>query len=191
MLPAKTQPERRSAGQPARPLNRSDHPARRLLRGAPVSLCVATLALFVGALGVAGCGSGASDGSTAGSASQEATNLRVALDADGPGKEKPQHESLVCVTGDETPAGGQSVFGDCSAVDQLPADFGAPTPPNTACTEIFGGPEVVTISGTLRGKQLDTKLTRADGCEIDRFDPFVPILQELFPDYKPGGAIGA
>jgi hypothetical protein len=32
-------------------------------------------------------------------------------------------------------------------------------------------------------------LTRANGCELDRFDEFVARLDELYPDYKPGGSL--
>ena len=30
------------------------------------------------------------------------------------------------------------------------------------------------------------RFTRANGCEIDRFDRITPLLRELFPDYEPG-----
>ena len=55
----------------------------------------------------------------------------------------------------------------------------------------YGGPDVLKVEGTLNGGTIDATFTRANGCEIDRFDRFVPLLQELFPDYQPGGAIGA
>jgi hypothetical protein len=48
---------------------------------------------------------------------------------------------------------------------------------------------VVTITGTLDGEAVNAKLTRANGCEIDRFDKFVPVLQELYPDYEPGASL--
>lgn len=119
------------------------------------------------------------------------TNLEVTLDADGPGGKPAESAPLVCVSGDPQGDGRQSTFEDCDAVAELPDDFASPTSPDTACTEIFGGPDVVTLKGVFHGENLDTKLTRADGCEIDRFDPFAPILQKLFPGYEPGASIGA
>ena len=59
----------------------------------------------------------------------------------------------------------------------------------TPCTEIFGGPDIATIQGTLRGEPVEAELTRANGCEIERFDRFTPMLRELFPGYRPGSAL--
>ena len=58
--------------------------------------------------------------------------------------------------------------------------------PDTACTEIFGGPDTLSLEGTIEGEDVDVDLTRANGCEIERFDAAVPLLQALFPDYEPG-----
>ena len=63
------------------------------------------------------------------------------------------------------------------------------SPPETACTEIYGGPDVVTIERNSPRRAVDVELTRANGCEIDRFEKFAPVLEELYPDYKPGSAL--
>ena len=47
------------------------------------------------------------------------------------------------------------------------------------------------LAGTIDGEPVDARLTRANGCEIERFDRFAKLLMQLFPDYEPGGALGA
>lgn len=45
-----------------------------------------------------------------------------------------------------------------------------PTPGDQVCTEIFGGPQTATITGTYRGADVDATFSRENGCEIDRWD---------------------
>jgi hypothetical protein len=45
-----------------------------------------------------------------------------------------------------------------------------PTPANVACTEIYGGPAVARVRGTLDGKPVDVRLDRTNGCEIARWE---------------------
>jgi len=142
------------------------------LRGAAATLCVAAIA--------AGCGSDDSGPSTSAGGN---TDLRVVLDVDGDGGEAPRTASIKCAAQDESEA--CRVVGDLDAVD-----FASPRP-TQACTEIFGGPDVVTVSGTLRGEEVSSTFTRANGCEIDRFTAIEPLVKALFPGYEPGAAIGA
>jgi hypothetical protein len=76
-----------------------------------------------------------------------------------------------------------SECGRLTAVDFEPID------PKTPCTEIYGGPDQVDVEGTIGGEAVDTTLTRANGCEIERFDRLVPVLKDQFPDYKPGASL--
>jgi hypothetical protein len=46
----------------------------------------------------------------------------------------------------------------------------APIPPDTACTQIYGGPQVALVTGTYRGSRIWTRLHRRNGCEIARWD---------------------
>jgi hypothetical protein len=137
--------------------------------GAALAATVACAALFFG------CG----DDET--STAAPSTNLTIELDPDGQGGKPPQHFQVLCEEGMDT--------SPCPQLAELSASDLAPVPPQTACTEIFGGPDVVTISGTLHGEAVDARLTRANGCEIDRFDRVAPLLEELYPDYKPGQAL--
>lgn len=44
------------------------------------------------------------------------------------------------------------------------------------CTEIYGGPEVAEISGTLDEQPVDTTISRSDGCGIDDWDRMLAAL---------------
>jgi hypothetical protein len=46
------------------------------------------------------------------------------------------------------------------------ASITAPEDPQRACTQQYGGPEEAHVTGTLRGKPVDVKIHRADGCGI-------------------------
>ena len=150
---------RRAAGTAARPLGLT----------AAVALCAA--AVFF----AAGCGE---RGSADSSSTAASTSVTVTLDVDGSGGADPQEAHVTC-PGDDA----------CDLVEKLtPADL-APTKPTQPCTEIFGGPEVVTIQGQIAGDGVDASFDRSNGCEINRFGHILPLVQALFPDYKPGGAL--
>ena len=46
----------------------------------------------------------------------------------------------------------------------------APTPPDSICTEIYGGPQEALVTGTLRGAKIWARFRRRDGCEIARWN---------------------
>ncbi len=112
------------------------------------------------------------------------SSLTVTLDPDGPdGPEEELTEEVSCEDGADDDV--------CQAVAELDVAALAPASPDTACTEIFGGPDTASLEGTIEGEEVDVELTRANGCEIERFEAAAPLLQALFPDYVPGGAIAA
>jgi hypothetical protein len=45
----------------------------------------------------------------------------------------------------------------------------APVPPDTACTEIYGGPAEALVTGSHRGRRVWARFGRTDGCQIDRW----------------------
>jgi hypothetical protein len=49
-------------------------------------------------------------------------------------------------------------------------------PGNTACTQIYGGPETATITGTWRGQPVNSSFTRTNGCEIARWSALTGLL---------------
>ena len=155
----------------------------RLRRRSPV-LHLRSLALATAVAGLAltapGCGD--SDDAGSGDAPAESSALTVTLDPDGAdGPEKEMTEELTCEEDSDDDV--------CQAVAAIDADALDPVSPDVACTEIFGGPDTASLEGTIRGEELEVELTRANGCEIERFDAAVPLLQALYPDYEPGASL--
>jgi hypothetical protein len=58
-------------------------------------------------------------------------------------------------------------------------------PADRVCTDIYGGPEQITLVGTWAGEAVDTTLTRTNGCESDRYESLAPVLLPLVGG--PGG----
>ena len=56
-----------------------------------------------------------------------------------------------------------------------------PVPEDKVCTQIYGGPETATITGTWQGRQVLSQFARNDGCQISRWK----LLEGLLP---PGGS---
>jgi hypothetical protein len=50
------------------------------------------------------------------------------------------------------------------------------------CTEIYGGPQVARVVGTVQGKRVWARFTRENGCQISRWNRLSPWL------LPPGGA---
>ena len=44
------------------------------------------------------------------------------------------------------------------------------------CTEVYGGPQLAQITGTLDGAPIDTTIDRANGCGIDDWDRLLALL---------------
>ena len=42
--------------------------------------------------------------------------------------------------------------------------------PDEVCTQIYGGPERIAVSGTVDGTPVRVEVTRSDGCQIARYD---------------------
>ena len=128
------------------------------------------------ALAVAGCGDEESD--VGPSTAHGSTELEITLDADGPKGKRPLRRAIACEAGaSEAPCAVLTV-----------ATF-APVATDVPCTEIYGGADEVAVEGTVAGESLTTTFTRANGCEIDRFDRLLPLLSELFPAYRPGASL--
>jgi hypothetical protein len=124
------------------------------MRGALVLICLALTA--------AGCGQDEEQAAapTPGGGAALA-QLTVTVDEDGDGAAKPKVTDLRCESSGDSKA--------CRAVAGVAEKAFAPTPGNTACTELYGGPEVATVKGTLRGKPVDARFSRENGCEIARW----------------------
>lgn len=46
----------------------------------------------------------------------------------------------------------------------------APIPSNVACTQIYGGPELMRVQGRYRDETVDAVFARTDGCRITRWE---------------------
>src|SRR4051795_1888225 len=103
---------------------------------APIRILVSALA-FAGLLLLAGCGS---DDETSTSGGGAAPDLTFVLDRDGSGGAEAEEVSLTCPGGDAQA---------CAAIAALPPDPTAATKPTQACTQVYGGPDTLTINGTL------------------------------------------
>ncbi|HEY9372087.1 SSI family serine proteinase inhibitor [Streptomyces sp.] len=55
----------------------------------------------------------------------------------------------------------------------------APVASDRMCTQQYGGPVVARIKGTWRGRSVDARFSRADGCEIDRWRNLEPVLPSV------------
>jgi Subtilisin inhibitor-like len=56
----------------------------------------------------------------------------------------------------------------CDVLARLQDPF-APTPKDVGCIQLYGGPQVVRVAGTLRGERVWATFRRRDGCEIARW----------------------
>ena len=111
-------------------------------------------------------------GSVSGAAQGGTTELTIAVRG-GPGKGERTY-SLVC-----DPAGGDHPDPEaaCRLLSELTDPF-APVPPDAMCTEIYGGPQTATVTGTLRGEPVNAQFSRTDGCQIARWDKHATLLVE-------------
>jgi hypothetical protein len=129
---------------------------------APVLLAVAALA---------GCGS--DDGaSQASGPTGTLARLTVTVDDDGAkGSQQPRELEVEC----QAPTDSQA----CGAAAGVSAADLRPTGEDTACTQIYGGPEEARIKGEIRGEDVDATFSRTDGCEIARWDNVKALLAEV------------
>jgi len=83
--------------------------------------------------------------------------LRATLLCDPPGGDHP-HPDAACA----------AVRTNATALQPVRADL--------ACTQQYGGPERARVQGTVDGTPVSAELTRANGCEIARWDSLAPLL---------------
>jgi hypothetical protein len=115
-------------------------------------LFVCTLAALVSVAGAAAAGS--------------PTDLRITVWPQGKGKGEPRTARLRC-----DPAGGTfaNPVEACRRLAALARPF-APVPPDVACTQIYGGPDVAIVTGTFRDRHVWAAFRRTNGCEIARWN---------------------
>ncbi|MFE4330278.1 SSI family serine proteinase inhibitor [Streptomyces sp. NPDC056831] len=82
------------------------------------------------------------------------------------------------------PAGGSHPAAQqaCDRLEELAgqgADPFAPVPGDAMCTQQFGGPATARVTGTWRGRSIDTAFDRANGCAISRWNGLRPVLPNV------------
>jgi len=110
-------------------------------------------------LALVGCGGGT------GSSSNPGSQLSVTVWPQG--KTGPSTtRTLGCPGGSGTLPAALSAYAKLSGL--APSVF-APVPIGTACTEIYGGPQIAEVTGTFAGKAINEAFSRDNGCEIARW----------------------
>jgi hypothetical protein len=89
------------------------------------------------------------------------THLEIEYWPQGVGKES-RRSTLDCPEG--------SALKPCRLMASAGADLFAPVPKDVACNEIYGGPQVAEIRGTLQGRPVNARFDRTNGCEIERWE---------------------
>ncbi|MEU3744832.1 MULTISPECIES: SSI family serine proteinase inhibitor [Streptomyces] len=54
-----------------------------------------------------------------------------------------------------------------------------PVPRDAMCTQVYGGTAVAHVTGTWQGRKIDSRFSRVNGCEIDRWTDLQPVLPIL------------
>jgi hypothetical protein len=61
----------------------------------------------------------------------------------------------------------------CARLEAGGRDLFQPTPRGILCTDIYGGPQVAYVRGSLDGRRLWARFSRSDGCQIARWNRVV------------------
>ncbi len=108
----------------------------------------------------------------------------------------PRHADLLRVTYDNGngvvvsrllwchPAGGSmpGAADACRRLDALGGPLGA-APRHEMCSMVYGGPQTARVTGMWRGRRVDERYGRADGCQTSRWRRMEPVLP---PTAAPG-----
>jgi hypothetical protein len=64
-----------------------------------------------------------------------------------------------------------------AAVEQFGEEIFFPVPrPDRICTQQYGGPQVATVTGRFHGREVSSRFSRTDGCEIARWRTMAALL---------------
>jgi hypothetical protein len=58
----------------------------------------------------------------------------------------------------------------CRRLAAFPDSPFAPTPPDVACSQIYGGPQEAFVRGRFRGRSVWARFSRRDGCAVERWN---------------------
>ncbi|MFD7663240.1 SSI family serine proteinase inhibitor [Streptomyces sp. NPDC059788] len=110
--------------------------------------------------------------------SRSSDHLTITVSDSGKAATNGTHE-LYC-----HPARGTHVDarGACDKLDGMTRwgkDLFAGVPKDSKCTMQYGGPATARITGTWAGRTVNAQFKRTNGCEIGRWDRFVPVLPRV------------
>jgi hypothetical protein len=113
-----------------------------------------------------GCGAlGGSSDSDSGSDSSSSATTQLTIAVQPNGSSGPTRTwTLRC----DPPGGSLPRAG--AACSRLRPEALRPLPPDTICTQIYGGPQTARVRGRLNGRAVDARFSRSNGCEIHRWD---------------------
>lgn len=82
------------------------------------------------------------------------------------------------------PAGGdvEAPQAACDQLDAVGTAVFAGVPADTMCTQVYGGPQTATVTGSVGGGQVQATFSRVNGCEIERWDALSALLGEVGAD---------
>jgi Subtilisin inhibitor-like len=129
--------------------------------------------LLAAAALLSACGTeGGSDAGSGNSPDREpGTELRIEFQATADGEAV--SATLAC-----NPLGGEHPRAEeaCTVLEEN-SDSLSPVSRDVACTQIYGGPETATVTGTFRGSPVHARFNRTNGCEIARWESLEPLLR--------------
>lgn len=148
------------------------------------SLTVLALAVALPVL-LAGCGAAESDTVTPQapvSATPTAGTQLTIVTNDGEGKVTTS--TLTC-----DPAGGTLPDPDkaCAALTAKGRTALPPVAKGMMCTQIYGGPQTATLTGTWQGTTVNAHFSRTNGCEVSRWEAMDGLLVAI-PTGGPGAS---
>jgi len=66
----------------------------------------------------------------------------------------------------------------CARLEEGGRSLFLPTPRGILCTDIYGGPQVAYVRGTLDGRRIWARFARNDGCQISRWNRVAFLLRK-------------
>jgi hypothetical protein len=66
----------------------------------------------------------------------------------------------------------------CTRLEEGGRALFQPTPRGILCTDIYGGPQVAYVRGTLDGRRIWARFSRNDGCQISRWNRVAFLLRK-------------
>jgi hypothetical protein len=115
---------------------------------------------------LAGCGE---TGNATAPATSSAAPVALAVRYDD-GAERVRSGRLTCAAGDQRAtgalAGGPPAARLCTQARAIAPLLTKRRPARVACTQIYGGPQTLRVTGTIDGRAVKRRFARTNGCEI-------------------------